>query len=47
VRRDEVSAVAGHLLEVATVTDLAIEETPLEDVIDRVFTGKDHDPTTS
>lgn len=47
VRRDEVSAVAGHLLEVATVTDLAIEETPLEDVIDRVFTSKDHDPTTS
>jgi len=47
VPRDEVSAVAGHLLEVATVTDLAIEETPLEDVIDRVFTGKDHDPATS
>ncbi len=38
VRREDVSAVAGHLLAVATVTDLAIEETPLEDVIDRVFT---------
>ena len=32
------SAVAGHLLAIATVTDLGIEETPLEDVIDRVFT---------
>lgn len=46
VRRDEVSSVAGHLLAVATVTDLAIEETPLEDVIDRVFSkeeaGSDH-----
>jgi ABC-2 type transport system ATP-binding protein len=40
VRREDVSAVAGHLLTVATVTDLAIEETPLEDVIDRVFTTR-------
>lgn len=37
VPREDVSRVAGHLLRVATVTDLAIEETPLEDVIDRVF----------
>lgn len=37
VPREEVSRVAGHLLRVSTVTDLAIEETPLEDVIDRVF----------
>ena len=40
VRREDVSSVAGHLLSVATVTDLAIEETPLEDVIDRVFTNQ-------
>lgn len=40
VHRDEVSKVAGHLLSVATVTDLSIEETPLEDVIDRVFTDR-------
>jgi len=40
VRRENVSSVAGHLLTVATVTDLAIEETPLEDVIDRVFSSE-------
>lgn len=40
VRREDVSSVAGHLLNVATVTDLAIEETPLEDVIDRVFSSE-------
>jgi ABC-2 type transport system ATP-binding protein len=40
VRREDVSSVAGHLLAVATVTDLAIEETPLEDVIDRVFSSE-------
>ncbi len=43
VPREEVSAVAGHLLSVANVTDLAIEETPLEDVIDRVFSKEDED----
>lgn len=37
VERDRVSAVASRLLSEATVTDLAIEEVPLEDVIDRVF----------
>ncbi|MFZ0625310.1 MAG: ATP-binding cassette domain-containing protein [Acidimicrobiia bacterium] len=37
VERDQVSAVASRLLSEATVTDLAIEEVPLEDVIDRVF----------
>jgi viologen exporter family transport system ATP-binding protein len=37
VERDQVSAVASHLLSSATVTDLAIEEVPLEEVIDRVF----------
>ena len=37
VERDRVSAVASHLLGAATVTDLSIEEVPLEDVIDRVF----------
>ncbi len=41
VPRDEVSKVAAQLLEVATVTDLAIEEAPLEDVIDRVFTREE------
>lgn len=47
VERDQVSTVAGQLLRVATVTDLGIEETPLEDVIDRVFTQQkvEHDPT--
>jgi ABC-2 type transport system ATP-binding protein len=43
VGRDQVSAVASHLLTTATVTDLSIEEVPLEDVIDRVFS----DPATS
>lgn len=43
VRREDVSSVASHLLAVATVTDLAIEETPLEDVIDRVFTTEKAD----
>ncbi len=37
VARDEVSSVAAELLRTITVTDLAIEEPPLEDVIDRVF----------
>ena len=37
VERDDVSTVAAHLLNIATVTDLAIEEVPLEDVIHRVF----------
>lgn len=37
VERDSVSSVAAELLRIATVTDLAIEEPPLEDVIDRVF----------
>lgn len=40
VERDEVSKAVSHLLDSATVTDLAIEETPLEDVIDRVFTNR-------
>ncbi|MFO7300088.1 MAG: ATP-binding cassette domain-containing protein [Actinomycetes bacterium] len=38
VERDRVSEVASRLLAAATVTDLAIEEPPLEDVIERVFT---------
>lgn len=40
VERDRVSEVASKLLASATVTDLSIEEPPLEDVIDRVFTGR-------
>ena len=40
VERDRVSEVASRLLASATVTDLSIEEPPLEDVIDRVFTGQ-------
>ena len=40
VERDSVSSVAAELLRVATVTDLSIEEPPLEDVIDRVFSEK-------
>src|SRR5690606_26815003 len=35
VERDRVSEVASRLLAAATVTDLAIEEPPLEDVIER------------
>ena len=47
VERDDVSAIAARLLEAVTVNDLAIEETPLEDVIDRVFTHQsdERDPT--
>jgi ABC-2 type transport system ATP-binding protein len=41
VERDQVSAVASHLLSTATVTDLSIEEVPLEDVIDRVFSHRE------
>ncbi len=37
VARDSVSSVAAELLRTTTITDLAIEEPPLEDVIDRVF----------
>lgn len=40
VERDRVSEVASRLLASATVTDMSIEEPPLEDVIDRVFTGQ-------
>lgn len=40
VERDRVSEVASHLLSTATVTDLSIEEVPLEDVIDRVFSDR-------
>lgn len=47
VPRDEVSSVAAQLLQMATVTDLAIEETPLEDVIDRVFTRREDDHDTA
>jgi ABC-2 type transport system ATP-binding protein len=48
VERDQVSRVAAQLLATATVTDLAIDEPPLEDVIERVFSrGQvDHGPTT-
>lgn len=40
VERDRVSAVAAHLLSTAKVTDLAIEEVPLEDVIHEVFSSQ-------
>jgi ABC-2 type transport system ATP-binding protein len=40
VARDRVSEVASRLLRAATVTDLSIEEVPLEDVIDRVFSSQ-------
>ena len=46
VNRDDVSRVAARLLSVSTVTDLSIEETPLEDVIDRVFTKRSVDRDT-
>ncbi len=37
VPRAEVSTTAAALLQAATVTDLTIEDPPIEDVIDRVF----------
>ncbi len=37
VVRDQVTTVAAALLRTATVTDLTIEDPPIEDVIDRVF----------
>ena len=40
VERDRVSEVASKLLSAATVTDLSIEDPPLEEVIDRVFSGR-------
>lgn len=40
VERDRVSEVASKLLAAATVTDLSIEDPPLEEVIDRVFSGR-------
>ncbi len=43
VEREQVSAVASHLLNTATVTDLSIEEVPLEEVIDRVFSDRSGD----
>lgn len=43
VARESVSTVAAQMLNEATVTDLSIEEPPLEDVIDRVFTGAGND----
>lgn len=49
VDRDDVSSVASRLLSASNITDLSIEETPLEDVIDRVFTNRsvDRDPAGS
>ena len=47
VERDYVSPVAAELLRVATVTDLGIEEPPLEDVIDRVFSEKRQDQSAT
>jgi ABC-2 type transport system ATP-binding protein len=38
VDRDQVPTVAATLLRSMTVTDLTIEDLPLEDVIDRIFT---------
>lgn len=48
VERGQVSTVAAQLLASATITDLAIDEPPLEDVIERVFSrGQiDHDQTS-
>ena len=44
VKRDAVSAIAAELLRISTVTDLSIEEPPLEEVIDRVFSEKMGEP---
>ncbi len=43
VARDAVSDTAAQLLSLATVTDLSIEEPPLEDVIARVFSDGSND----
>jgi ABC-2 type transport system ATP-binding protein len=43
VARESVSRTAAQMLNQATVTDLSIEEPPLEDVIDRVFTRARND----
>jgi ABC-2 type transport system ATP-binding protein len=43
VARESVSKTAAQMLNQATVTDLSIEEPPLEDVIDRVFTRAGND----
>jgi ABC-2 type transport system ATP-binding protein len=43
VARESVSTTAAQMLNQATVTDLSIEEPPLEDVIDRVFTRAGND----
>src|SRR5690606_19323295 len=47
VERDRVSEVASKLLSAATVTDLSIEAPPLEEVIDRVFSGRCRPRTNS
>ena len=43
VERERVSEVAARLLATARITDLGIEEVPLEDVIHRVFSEKHPD----
>lgn len=42
VKREEASKVAAKVLEKLPVADLNIEESPIEDVIRELFTGKDY-----
>lgn len=41
VKRSQASVTAAKILETFSVADLNIEETPIEDIIREVFTGKD------
>ncbi|HLD11880.1 MAG TPA: ABC transporter ATP-binding protein [Patescibacteria group bacterium] len=42
VKRQDVSKKAAELLSLFPVADLTIEEVPIEDVIEEIFTGQDH-----
>lgn len=44
VDKSRVAAVAARLLSDFTVSDLSIEDPPIEEVIDRIFTGGDETP---
>ena len=42
VKREEVSKIAAKVLENLPVADLNIEESPIEDIIRELFTGKNY-----
>jgi ABC-2 type transport system ATP-binding protein len=41
VERSRVAEVTSRLLSMSTVSDLSIDDPPIDDVIDRVFTAED------